>query len=61
MQGLRIIFLFDRNRLRTIRCLVRSADEQVAAADFIARIASAVQPDALSTVSTGVEAGNSRR
>jgi len=41
---MRIIFIFGENRLRSIRALVRNADEQIAAAAFIAKIATSIQP-----------------
>lgn len=54
--GMRIVFEFDRGQLRNIRALVQTVDEQRMAGDFIARIASAVQP--LGTVVAAVAAGD---
>jgi hypothetical protein len=45
MQGMRIVFTFDQGQLRNIRALVRTVDEQRLAGNFIARIASSVEPD----------------
>jgi hypothetical protein len=59
MQGMRIVFVFDeRDRLRSVRALVRGVHELVASASFLARIAPAVQPDSSNAVSTAVDTGD---